>query len=545
MTSSFCGAPSEIDRLGVRFPVAPEVARRGGRRSPTATSATPDSASIAASQFGGRDRSRPRPRRARTRRGAPRRAGRGRTARTRDRGPSWKNSSTACSESRSRRSAPTASSAGSMSSNAQERDDTVREPGHEPEPGRGDDGERSLAPAEQAREVVTGVVLLEPVEAADHPAVGEHRLDAEQLAAGRSVAQHVHRHPRWSRSSRRRSRCRGRRDRRRTPSPHRARAPAAARASRPPARSPARRARRPGRARRGGAGRGRSRRAAAPIRRPARCCRPAGTTAAPASPHTRTTGGNLVDRGRAHDGRGRAAEAARPVANLAGDDVGIGEHVGCRRRRDAQVAEQTSPSAAIAHGAYGGAKIRACRSAPRLRGRLLVATPPLVDPNFDRTVVLMLEHSDEGALGIVLNRPSDTVAHRRAARVARVRVGAGSGVQRRPGGDRGGHRAGPRRFRRDRGLGARCSTTSARRRGRRSGRARPAARSAARVRRLRGLGAGPARDRARAGGVVRRADPSPTTRSRSQPDGCGTTCCAASAAASRCSPTTPTDPTVN
>jgi putative transcriptional regulator len=43
-----------------------------------------------------------------------------------------------------------------------------------------------------------------------------------------------------------------------------------------------------------------------------------------------------------------------------------------------------------------------------LRGRLLVATPPLVDPNFDRSVVLMLEHGDDGALGIVLNRPSDT-----------------------------------------------------------------------------------------------------------------------------------------
>ena len=42
-----------------------------------------------------------------------------------------------------------------------------------------------------------------------------------------------------------------------------------------------------------------------------------------------------------------------------------------------------------------------------LRGRLLVATPPLVDPNFDRTVVLMLEHGETGALGIVLNRPSE------------------------------------------------------------------------------------------------------------------------------------------
>jgi putative transcriptional regulator len=43
-----------------------------------------------------------------------------------------------------------------------------------------------------------------------------------------------------------------------------------------------------------------------------------------------------------------------------------------------------------------------------LRGKLLIATPALTDPNFDRTVVLLLEHSDEGALGIVLNRPTAT-----------------------------------------------------------------------------------------------------------------------------------------
>jgi putative transcriptional regulator len=42
-----------------------------------------------------------------------------------------------------------------------------------------------------------------------------------------------------------------------------------------------------------------------------------------------------------------------------------------------------------------------------LKGRLLVATPLLGDPNFERTVVLLLEHGDEGALGVVLNRPSD------------------------------------------------------------------------------------------------------------------------------------------
>lgn len=41
------------------------------------------------------------------------------------------------------------------------------------------------------------------------------------------------------------------------------------------------------------------------------------------------------------------------------------------------------------------------------RGQLLLATPGLLDPNFDRTVVFMLEHSDEGALGVVLNRPSE------------------------------------------------------------------------------------------------------------------------------------------
>jgi len=40
------------------------------------------------------------------------------------------------------------------------------------------------------------------------------------------------------------------------------------------------------------------------------------------------------------------------------------------------------------------------------KGRLLLATPPLGDPNFDRTVVFVLDHSSEGAVGVVLNRPS-------------------------------------------------------------------------------------------------------------------------------------------
>ncbi|GAA0429693.1 UPF0301 protein [Acrocarpospora corrugata] len=41
-------------------------------------------------------------------------------------------------------------------------------------------------------------------------------------------------------------------------------------------------------------------------------------------------------------------------------------------------------------------------------GGLLVATPLLDDPNFRRSVVLVLEHDDDGGtLGVVLNRPSD------------------------------------------------------------------------------------------------------------------------------------------
>jgi putative transcriptional regulator len=41
------------------------------------------------------------------------------------------------------------------------------------------------------------------------------------------------------------------------------------------------------------------------------------------------------------------------------------------------------------------------------RGRLLVATPALLDPNFNRAVIFMLEHNDDGAVGVVLNRPSE------------------------------------------------------------------------------------------------------------------------------------------
>jgi putative transcriptional regulator len=43
-----------------------------------------------------------------------------------------------------------------------------------------------------------------------------------------------------------------------------------------------------------------------------------------------------------------------------------------------------------------------------LRGQLLIASPKIVDPNFRRVVVYMAEHTDEGAMGLVINRPAET-----------------------------------------------------------------------------------------------------------------------------------------
>jgi putative transcriptional regulator len=42
-----------------------------------------------------------------------------------------------------------------------------------------------------------------------------------------------------------------------------------------------------------------------------------------------------------------------------------------------------------------------------LKGKLLVATPMMHEPTFARTVISVLEHNDDGALGVVINRPGD------------------------------------------------------------------------------------------------------------------------------------------
>ena len=51
------------------------------------------------------------------------------------------------------------------------------------------------------------------------------------------------------------------------------------------------------------------------------------------------------------------------------------------------------------------------RQMKSLRGHFLLASLSLRDPNFERRVVLMVKHDDDGAIGLVINQPLDvTVA---------------------------------------------------------------------------------------------------------------------------------------
>jgi putative transcriptional regulator len=42
---------------------------------------------------------------------------------------------------------------------------------------------------------------------------------------------------------------------------------------------------------------------------------------------------------------------------------------------------------------------------PSLKGQLLIATPAMSDPRFERAVILMVQHDRSGAFGLVINRP--------------------------------------------------------------------------------------------------------------------------------------------
>ncbi|SLM48916.1 conserved protein of unknown function [Nitrospira japonica] len=56
---------------------------------------------------------------------------------------------------------------------------------------------------------------------------------------------------------------------------------------------------------------------------------------------------------------------------------------------------------ADADGTFGPSSVK--------RGVLLVASPTLGDPNFRESVVLIVEHGEEGTLGVILNRPTEVL----------------------------------------------------------------------------------------------------------------------------------------
>lgn len=68
------------------------------------------------------------------------------------------------------------------------------------------------------------------------------------------------------------------------------------------------------------------------------------------------------------------------------------------------------------------------------KGRLLVAEPFMPDPNFKRTVVLLTEYGEEGAVGFILNRPTSytlsAVLDRLPYKIPEVRLFVGGPVSR-------------------------------------------------------------------------------------------------------------------
>ncbi|HEX2237670.1 MAG TPA: YqgE/AlgH family protein [Gammaproteobacteria bacterium] len=77
-------------------------------------------------------------------------------------------------------------------------------------------------------------------------------------------------------------------------------------------------------------------------------------------------------------------------------------------------------------------------STQRFTNQLLIAMPSLEDPNFSRTVTLICEHNEHGALGVVINRPTEVrlgalLEHLNLtavdARIANTAVYAGGPVQ--------------------------------------------------------------------------------------------------------------------
>ena len=183
------------------------------------------------------------------------------------------------------------------------------------------------------------------------------------------------------------------------------------------------------------------------------------------------------------------------------------------------------------------------------RGRLLVATPMLDDPNFDRSVVYMVEHHDEGALGLVLNRPSGEELVDPLEGWVTAQSAPSTGVLGRAGRARRVDRPRPPRApghgRLDRRRGHQLPRAAHRRHRLGRPRRRPGAgdradQRPAGVPRLRRLGARPARGGDRVRVVDRRRLRVLRRVHRATPTTSGAACCVASPAASAGSPKPPT-----
>ena len=64
-----------------------------------------------------------------------------------------------------------------------------------------------------------------------------------------------------------------------------------------------------------------------------------------------------------------------------------------------------SPPAMFAGKRYGTRAMTATE-ADTLTGRMLIAMPGMGDPRFENAVVLLCDHSDEGAMGLIVNKPN-------------------------------------------------------------------------------------------------------------------------------------------
>lgn len=71
-----------------------------------------------------------------------------------------------------------------------------------------------------------------------------------------------------------------------------------------------------------------------------------------------------------------------------------------------------------------------------LEGQLLIAMPSIGDSRFERSVIFMCAHSDEGAMGLIINRASDEITFRQLLEQLNViedeEVAAGDPVERMP-----------------------------------------------------------------------------------------------------------------